>query len=119
MIFELDNPLSEIGYHEKMVAFFSCAFQIISPLTDYPEHDIIVDEKGGDRNVKQKRNPRNKKQYCIGTRIKLIKMDDMQAPPTGTIGTVVGVDDQGALLVDWDTGSGLSIIVNEDEFEIL
>ena len=46
-------------------------------------------------------------------------MDDMQAPPTGTIGTVVGVDDQGALLVDWDTGSGLSIIVNEDEFEIL
>lgn len=60
-----------------------------------------------------------KKQYCIGTRIKLIKMDDMQAPPTGTIGTVVGVDDQGALLVDWDTGSGLSIIVNEDEFEIL
>ena len=34
-------------------------------------------------------------QYPPGTRVELIKMDDQQAPPTGTQGTVTGVDDIG------------------------
>jgi hypothetical protein len=34
-------------------------------------------------------------------------MDDIQAPPAGTKGTVYGVDDTGSLLVHWDNGSGL------------
>lgn len=38
-------------------------------------------------------------QYPEGTRVKLLHMDDVQAPPVGTKGTVIGVDDTGSLLV--------------------
>lgn len=36
--------------------------------------------------------------------------DDIQAPPLGTEGTVVGVDDTGSLLMHWDNGSHLNIV---------
>lgn len=39
-----------------------------------------------------------RKEYPAGTRVRLLKMDDIQAPPVGTKGTVVGVDDIGSLL---------------------
>ena len=37
-----------------------------------------------------------KQQYPVGTRIVLHKMEDFQAPPVGTKGTVQGVDDIGS-----------------------
>ncbi len=46
-----------------------------------------------------------RKEYPAGTRVRLVKMDDIQAPPLGTEGTVVGVDDTGSLLMHWDNGS--------------
>ncbi len=46
--------------------------------------------------------------YPKGTRVELVQMDDQQAPPIGTLGTVIGVDDAGSLLVNWDNGSGLN-----------
>ena len=52
--------------------------------------------------------------YPAGTRVELVQMDDAQAPPTGTMGTVTGVDDTGSLLVDWDNGSGLNVIWGVD-----
>ena len=55
-----------------------------------------------------------KKKYPVGTRISLVKMEDMQAPPIGTMGTVTGVDDTGSLLVKWDNGSSLNVIYGED-----
>lgn len=55
-----------------------------------------------------------RKQYPIGTRVELIKMEDVQAPPIGTKGTVRGVDDAGSILVKWHNGSGLNIIYGED-----
>ena len=45
------------------------------------------------------------KEYPAGTRVRLVKMDDIQAPPLGTEGTVVGVDDTGSLLMHWDNSS--------------
>lgn len=42
-------------------------------------------------------------------------MDDFQAPPLGTKGIVKGVDDTGSLLVNWDNGSGLSVIYGIDK----
>nr|WP_296103876.1 DUF4314 domain-containing protein [uncultured Mediterraneibacter sp.] len=62
---------------------------------------------------------RLKQKYRAGMRVRLIKMDDIQAPPSGTEGTIINVDDTGTIRVYWDTGSSLSIITNEDKFEIL
>lgn len=44
-------------------------------------------------------------------------MDDIQAPPLGTEGTVVGVDDTGSLLMHWDNGSNLNVVYGADEVE--
>ena len=60
-----------------------------------------------------------KETYLPGMRICLLKMDDEQAPPVGTEGTVRGVDDIGSILVAWDNGSGLNVIPGEDEVSIL
>lgn len=55
-----------------------------------------------------------RKIYPNGTRVELLQMNDIQAPPIGTKGTVYGVDDTGSLLVHWDNGSGLNVIYGED-----
>lgn len=54
--------------------------------------------------------------YPDGTRIVLLQMDDAQAPPNGTKGTVVGVDDTGSLLVHWDNGSTLNVLYGIDRY---
>lgn len=53
-------------------------------------------------------------EYPAGTRVELVRMDDVQAPPIGTKGTVKGVDDTGSLLIRWDNGSGLNVVYGED-----
>lgn len=60
-----------------------------------------------------------RKKYPAGCRIRLVKMDDPQAPPKGTCGTVMGVDDTASLLVNWDNGSHLNLIYGEDLCEII
>ena len=55
--------------------------------------------------------------YPDGTRVRLVKMDDLQAPPVGTEGTVVGVDDIDSLLMLWDNGSGLNVLYGVDKVE--
>ena len=52
--------------------------------------------------------------YPAGVRVELLQMDDVQAPPIGTKGTVVGVDDAGSIMVRWDNGSGLSVAYGVD-----
>ena len=52
--------------------------------------------------------------YPKGTRVELVKMDDVHAPPIGTQGTVLGVDDTGSLLMHWDNGSSLNVVYGED-----
>ncbi len=53
-------------------------------------------------------------QYPAGTRVELVQMDDAQAPPVGTLGTVWGVDDTGSIMVHWDNGSGLNVVYDID-----
>ena len=53
-------------------------------------------------------------QYPAGTRVELVQMDDAQAPPVGTLGTVWGVDDTGSIMVHWDNGSGLNVVFGVD-----
>lgn len=57
---------------------------------------------------------RLREEYPAGTRVELVKMNDAQAPPIGTKGTVTGVDDTASLLVKWDNGCGLNVIYDED-----
>jgi len=62
---------------------------------------------------------RLKERYPEGTRVELISMSDTYAPPTGTQGTVTGVDDIGSLLVHWDNGSSLNVLYGEDTVRIV
>lgn len=55
-----------------------------------------------------------RQKYPKGTRVRLIHMDDPQAPPPGTLGTVVGVDDVGSIMVHWDNGSSLHVVYGAD-----
>jgi len=57
-----------------------------------------------------------RKQYPSGCRVELVRMDDMQAPPIGTEGRVVGVDDTGSIMVRWDNGSSLNVVYGEDSY---
>ena len=57
--------------------------------------------------------------YKEGDRVRLVEMDDRQAPPEGTEGTVIGVDDAGTIHVAWDNGSSLGVIYGIDRCEQL
>lgn len=57
--------------------------------------------------------------YPAGTCVELVQMDDPQAPPIGTRGTVLGVDDIGSIMVSWDNGSGLSVAYGEDRCKVV
>ena len=55
-----------------------------------------------------------RKEYPKGSRVELVQMDDSQAPPIGTLGKFIGLDDIGSIMVHWDNGSGLSVVWGED-----
>ncbi|NCB52527.1 MAG: DUF4314 domain-containing protein [Clostridia bacterium] len=55
-----------------------------------------------------------RKRYPVGCRVELLRMDDPQAPPIGTRGTVRGVDDIASIIVAWDNGCSLSVAYGED-----
>ena len=60
-----------------------------------------------------------REQFPQGARVELLRMDDPQAPPIGTKGTVRGVDDSGSVMVAWDTGSSLHVLFGVDECRII
>lgn len=59
------------------------------------------------------------KERMAGMRVKLIYMEDPQAPAPGTEGTVQYIDDLGTIQVAWDTGSSLGLVPGVDEWKIL
>ncbi len=60
-----------------------------------------------------------KETYKRGTRVQLEMMDDLQAPPRGTKGTVIFVDDIGTIHVSWDNGSSLGVVYGQDSCSII
>lgn len=57
------------------------------------------------------------KEYPTGTRIKLISYGySFTNKKEGLLGTVVLVDDFGTIHMEWDDGSSVGLIVNEDQF---
>ena len=57
---------------------------------------------------------RIRREYPAGTRVKLLEMDDCFAPPIGTLGTVIAVDDTASLIMCWDNGSSLNVVFGQD-----
>ena len=53
-------------------------------------------------------------EYPPGTKVELLSMDDTQAPPVGTIGEVLAVDDSASLIMRWQNGSGLNVLFGID-----
>ena len=60
-----------------------------------------------------------RKEYPVGSVVELVRMDDPQAPPIGTKGTVRGVDDTGSIMVAWENGSRLNVVYGEDTCHII
>ena len=60
-----------------------------------------------------------RRMFPVGKRVKLLFMNDIQAVPSGTLGTVDYVDDIGTIHVNWDNGSTLGLVYGEDKFEII
>jgi hypothetical protein len=57
-----------------------------------------------------------------GTRVRCVDMNDPQAVPRGTLGTVTSSREMGGWLriaVCWDNGSRLALAVPPDRFETL
>jgi hypothetical protein len=55
-----------------------------------------------------------REQYPSGCTVELVSMDDEHAPPAGTKGEVMHVDDTGTIHVIWQTGSTLGVIPGLD-----
>lgn len=53
--------------------------------------------------------------FPVGCRVELICMDDPQAPPVGTLGTVIGVDAMATIHVNWDNGCKLGVAYWADD----
>ena len=61
-----------------------------------------------------------KEQYPPGTRVEVVSLcNEEEHLKPGMKGTVVAVDDQPALLVDWDNGSSLSLLIGKDHFRVV
>lgn len=60
-----------------------------------------------------------RERFPSGTRVELVRMDDIQAPPIGTQGTVKSVDDMGTIHVRWDSGSSLGVVYGEDACRVI
>lgn len=56
-----------------------------------------------------------RREFPVGCRVELLRMDDPQAPSIGTKGTVRGVDDTGSIVVAWDSGGSLHVLFGVDE----
>ena len=55
-----------------------------------------------------------RKAYPVGCTVELVQMDDPQAPPPGTLGKVIAVDDIATIHVAWNTGSGRGVAYGQD-----
>lgn len=62
---------------------------------------------------------RLRRRYPVGTRVELVQMEDPQAPPIGTKGTVKGIDGIGSIMVRWDNGSSLHVLYGVDKCKII
>ena len=66
------------------------------------------------KQISKEQLARLREEFKPGVTVELLKMDDIQAPPIGTKGRCLGVDDIGSIMVAWQNGCGLSVAYGED-----
>ena len=66
------------------------------------------------KQISKEQLARLREEFKPGVTVELLKMDDVQAPPIGTRGRCLGVDDIGSIMVAWQNGCGLSVAYGED-----
>lgn len=77
-------------------------------------------QKGGENmELSDKQVEIIKQRYKSGMVVQLDYMDDIHAPAVGTKGIIDYVDDAGQIHVNWENGSGLSLVPQEDRFHII
>ena len=54
-------------------------------------------------------------QYPVGTRVSLVRMNDVDPVAIGTKGTVKYVDDAGTIHVTWDDGRTLGVVLEDGD----
>ena len=91
----------------------------IITLDEFPDIFEILDKQISKRRLSPEEIKEIENKYRPGSKVKLVKMYDLYAPPKGTIGIIQGVDGAGNILVNWENGSSLSLISIIDEFEII
>lgn len=84
----------------------------------YEQMDRDYRKFGFDRSILKKALEASKAGMA-GMRVKLLHMEDPQAPVPGTEGTVQYIDDMGTIHVAWDTGCSLGLVPGVDEWKIL
>ena len=57
---------------------------------------------------------RIRREYPESTQVVLVSMDDVHAPPAGTVGKVLHVDDCATVHIAWSNGSTLGAVYGED-----
>ena len=61
-----------------------------------------------------------RKQYPVGTKIRLISMRNEKYPILpGTIGEVTHIDDLGSIHMKWQNGSSIALIPEVDSFKVV
>ena len=99
--------------------FYPEATTKIITLDEFQNIFEILDKQISKRRLSPEEVKEIENKYRPGLKVKLIKMYDLYAPPTGTIGIIKGVDSVGNILVKWENGSSLSLISIIDKFEII
>ena len=99
--------------------FYPEATTKIITLDEFSDIFDILDKQITKRRLSAEEVKEIENKYKPGLKVKLIKMYDLYAPPTGTIGIIKCVDGAGNILVNWENGSSLSLISVIDEFEII
>ena len=108
---EFKNKLKIIFIPEKI--------EIITDLEGLEDIILILEKQSKVKEHTKEEIEQIKKKYVPGTKIRLIKMYDLQAPPSETKGTINFVDDIGTIHMKWENGSSLGLVIGTDEFEII
>ena len=58
-----------------------------------------------------------RERFPAGTIVELIRMEDEFAPPAGTLGKIIAIDDVGTLHVAWSTGGSLGLVPGVDAWK--